>query len=67
MDSFLFVCFQHAFDKKTHTTHGLQLFLTGKGKLHEKKCQLRYLGSFFFGRLGWVDKNQLLKKTRKEP
>ena len=55
MDSFLFVCFQHAFDKKTHTTHGLQLFLTGKGKLHEEKCQLRYLGSFFSEGLdGWT-------------
>ena len=33
---------------KKHTTHALQLFSTGKRKLHEEKCQLRYLCSFFW-------------------
>ena len=53
--------------KTNTTTHVLKLFLTSKRKLHEVTRQSQSLSSLLFGRLGLGDKNQILKKRKKEP
>ena len=53
--------------KTSVTVHVLKLFLTSKRKLQEVTCQPQSLGSHFSERLGLGDKNQLLKKRKKEP